>query len=80
MNQAESKIISFSNLAQKQAKGIIANDTQYRLLKIETVKLLEKADMLAIKGKHDKVKKLQKTIIANSAELLEYERFRMEYV
>ncbi len=62
-----------------KAKGILTNDTQYRALFNETLKLMTKADKYALKKLTHKVDTIQKKIIANSAELLEYEKFRRVY-
>lgn len=62
-----------------KAKGILTSDTQYRNMFNETLKLMEKADKYALKKMSKKVDNIQKKIIANSAELLEYEKFRRVY-
>lgn len=61
-----------------KAKSIISNDSQYRALFNETIKLMEKADKLALK-KSSKLDSVQKKIIQYSAELIEYEKFRKAY-
>ena len=63
-----------------KAKRIITNDTHYRTLFNETLKMMEKADKLALKKSNSKLDALQKKIIQNSAELIDYEKFRKEYV
>lgn len=62
-----------------KAEGLIINDTQYRSYFNHVLKLLEKADKLALKKQTNKLDKVQKEIIKLSAELLEYEKFRSVY-
>lgn len=62
-----------------KAKGTITNDTQYRTCFDEVLKLMEKADKLALKKNNNKLDKVQKDIVKLSAELLEYENFRRVY-
>lgn len=72
-----SRIISKANQSNMKAKGRITNDTQYRVAYATVLKLFEKADKLAAQRKADKLKKIEKEIMALSVELLDYERFRM---
>ena len=62
-----------------KSEGLIINDTQYRSYFNHVLKLLEKADKLALKKQTNKLDKVQKEIITLSAELLEYEKFRSVY-
>ena len=70
-----SRLIENSNKAK--SKGLISNDTQYRLAYAKVLSLFEKADKLAAQRKTDKLKKVEKEIITLSLEVLDYERFRM---
>lgn len=72
-----SRLIENSNKAKTKSKGLISNDTEYRLAYAKVLFLFEKADKLAAQRKADKLKKIEKEIITLSLEVLDYERFRM---
>lgn len=72
-----SRLIENANKAKTKSKGLISNDTQYRLAYAKVLSLFEKADKLAAQRKTDKLKKVEKEIITLSLEVLDYERFRM---
>lgn len=72
-----SRLIENANKAKTKSKGLISNDTQYRLAYAKVLSLFEKADKLATQRKTDKLKKVEKEIITLSLEVLDYERFRM---
>ncbi len=72
-----SRLIENANKAKTKSKGLISNDTQYRLAYAKVLSLFEKADKLAVQRKTDKLKKVEKEIITLSLEVLDYERFRM---
>ena len=84
-----SRLIENSNKAKTKSKGLISNDTQYRLAYAKVLSLFEKEyffififesfflDQLATQRKTDKLKKVKKEIITLSLEVLDYERFRM---
>ena len=73
-----SRIIENAQKAKVKSKGLVSNDTQYRIAVAQAHKLFEKADKLAIQKKNDKLKKVEKEIISLSLEILDYERFRMD--
>lgn len=72
-----SRLIENANKSKTKSKGLISNDTQYRLVYAKVLSLFEKADKLAAQRKTDKLKKVEKEIITLSLEVLDYERFRM---
>lgn len=72
-----SRLIESANKAKTKSKGLISNDTQYRLAYAKVLSLFEKADKLTVERKTDKLKKVEKEIISLSLEVLDYERFRM---
>lgn len=72
-----SRLIENANKAKTKSKGLISNDTEYRLAYAKVLSLFEKADKLAVQRKADKLKKIEKEIITLSLEVLDYERFRM---
>lgn len=60
-----------------KAKGLILNDTEYRNLSKLTIQMFKDADALAYEKKFSKLKKLERKILLNTIELLDYEKFRM---
>jgi hypothetical protein len=61
------RIIQSAQNSKVKAKGLITNDTQYRFQYAKVLKLFEKADKLAAQRKTDKLKKVEKEIIALSS-------------
>ena len=55
-----SRLIENANKAKTKSKGLISNDTQYRLAYAKVLSLFEKADKLAVQRKTDKLKKVEK--------------------
>lgn len=74
-----SQVVQNAQKAKFKPKGLISNDTQFRFQYAHMLKLLEKADKLAVQRKTDKLKKVEKEIISLSVELLDYEKFRMKH-
>lgn len=75
-DQLYERLIKSANQSKSKAKGIISNDTQYRLVYKKVLTLFDKYDMYKKSGNTSKLKKLEKEICSLSVEVLDYGRFR----
>lgn len=60
-------------------KGLLLNDSQYRKMGYDTMQMFKDADQLAHENKTKKLEKLERKILLNTIELLDYEKFRMKH-
>lgn len=60
-------------------KGLLLNDTEYRKMSVLTIQMFRDADQLAHEKKYSKLEKLERKILLNTIELLDYEQFRMKH-